>query len=1285
MAPRKRTGAAAGAASKKPPASQPSQPAKFGILHFFERQSQASSQNAKRQKADGPSQPPAPPPLIEEEPSEVSPEVTKTLAPKRVRFSPGMLIKQSQDDGGGEVVTWKISPVNDRLRMVTSRQMTGMALHPCSNNEHSSVESTKKWHSSLLGMSRCTASARNLDMCGTGPGGCDGVEDTQSPFRTPPSLSYRCSEQQLNGGVVSDGGPEQLGAGEHKKALLDLLDQVEDAIMEEELPADGENREQLINGDPKNISCSPIADSDQNVPSQKSLDAPPFDSFLVLEVSEKHKGDNLPCDRYPVKVLRLLNEHGGKEHAVHLCDEWFHSLISPGDTVSVIGEFTDQGICIIDHDKNLVIVHPELLISGTRVASSFHCPRRSVLDDRLKSNEYSTSALIGTLLHQVFQAGLLEDVPSTQFLEQQAKEVLLKNIESLYACGASESNTLKTLIEAVPKILNWYKCFMKVSKCNNVNFGQIEGQKTVGVVEVMDIEEMAWAPRYGLKGIIDASIRSRVSCNGSSYDRVMPLEFKTGKGTSGQTAVEHTAQVILYTLLMTERYLNKDIDLGLLYYLHTDQTLGIKVKRSDLIGLIMRRNELATEILKASISQSFPPMIQSPSTCNGCRHLVSCTIYHKAHGGNAATSGLGDLFDNLVNHLTVAHHTFLKHWDRLIDLEARVSQVKKKEIFQPHHSNTGSRHSSPSYFVLDVTNGHSIDSSGKSKRYIYTFLRQKLQPETADQPGEHVESVDFSLKCGDSVVLSTKSGRIAVANGYIRDLSRAHITVSLPRRLRLPGSNSLLEQGDLQCEVWRIDKDESVSSFATMRLNLVQLFAENPQNSHLRKLIVDLEAPRFDSGGLLSQDPALSYIQSLPNLNNDQQRSLHKILAAKDYALILGMPGTGKTYTMVHAVKSLLMRGESILLTSYTNSAIDNLLMKLKAEGVDFLRIGRHEAVHPDVKGHCLSTTDIQSVDAVKARMEQVQVVGVTCLGIYHPLLAHKKFDTCIMDEAGQITLPVSLGPLMLATKFVLVGDHYQLPPLVQSSEARENGMGVSLFWRLSEAHPQAISALRCQYRMSSGIMELSNSLIYGNRLSCGSLEIANAKLKLSGRGPVRLKLKEILNPDRAVVFANTDEVPAFEAKEHRTVNNPTEALIVSWITNELLKRGVAQDGVGIITPYNAQANLIQQHVDASVEVHTIDKYQGRDKECIIVSFVRSNGNSRASGSSLLGDWHRINVVLTRAKKKLIMVGSAATLSTIPLLRLMIEKVAERGGQLDLTNKDVQSIRELTSSRLNVQ
>ncbi|XP_066344355.1 DNA replication ATP-dependent helicase/nuclease JHS1-like [Miscanthus floridulus] len=962
MPPKRR--AAAAASSKKPQPSQPSQPAKFGIPHFFERQTQAS-QNAKRQKPDPPAPPPPPPPP-EEEPSEVSPEVTKTLAPKRVRFSPGMLIKQSQDDGAAEVVTWKLSPVNHRLGTAKSKQFLGMAPHPYSSEKNSSLEAMKKWHSSPLGLSRCTTSGRNSGVLGSALVGCDGVEDTQSPFRTPPSLSYGCNEQ-LSSGVTSEGDLEPLGAGQHKKALLDLLDQVEDAIMEEELPVDPGNKGgQTTNKDNTNNNCYSVADGDLTIPSKKTINAPLFNSFLVLEVSEKHKADDSSCDRYPVKILRLLNEHSGKECAVHLCDEWFHSIVGPGDTVNVIGEFSNQGKCIVDHDNNLVIVHPELLISGTRVASSFHCPRRSVLDDRLKSNEYSTSALTGTLLHQVFQAGLLKDAPSRQFLEQQAKEVLLKNIETLYACGDA--------------VLNANEAFA----------------------------------------------------------------------------------------------------------------------------------------------------------------------------------------------------------------------------------------------------------------------------EEEEDPARALAGVDVA-------------GVVAVA-------------VSLPRRLRIPDSNSLSEQQDLTREIWRIDKDEFSSSFAIMRLNLVQLFAQNPQNPQLRKLIVDLEAPRFDSGGLFSQDPALSYIRSLPNLNNDQQRSLHKILGAKDYALILGMPGTGKTYTMVHAVKSLLIRGESILLTSYTNSAIDTLLMKLKTEGVDFIRIGRPEAVHPDVRAHCLSTTEAQSVDAIKARMEQVQVVGVTCLGMYHPLLAHKKFDTCIMDEAGQITLPVSLGPLMLATKFVLVGDHYQLPPLVQSSEARENGMGISLFWRLSEAHPQAISALRCQYRMSSGIMELSNSLIYGNRLCCGSLEIANAKLKFSGRERVHLKLKEILNPDRAVIFANTDQIPALEAKEHRTVNNPTEAHIISWIIKELLRRGVAQDAIGIITPYNAQVNIIQQCTDGLVEVHTIDKYQGRDKECIIVSFMRSTANSRACGSSLLGDWHRINVLLTRAKKKFIMVGSRGTLSTIPLLRLLVDKVAEIGGLLDLTNKDVHSL-----------
>ncbi|XP_020085618.1 DNA replication ATP-dependent helicase/nuclease DNA2 isoform X2 [Ananas comosus] len=1310
MAPRKRSSSSSSSSSSsalRKANNQPSQPSKFGIQHFFERHSQAAASSSSstspapsiRDPNPNPNpplihlstaDPPPPPPTVatngEGTSSEISPEATKSAPPKRFRFSPGMLIKQSQDDGADEI-TWKISPVNERLCSLASKNQLGMArvladvsrpkgstFHPCSRKGNTSslngnikvcLSTPKTTSEDRPLMSSRKTSIQYSEVCESRGSNCDakndGTVDLKSPFRTPPSLSYITNE--LVNGVTCNGGANQLALRQHKKALLELLDQVEDAIMEEQVPSDPRHHGENGGNEDKIREVPDFAEISANTSSKKLSDAPPYDTFLVLEVSEKHRSGDSPCGRYPVKVLRLLNEQRGEERALYLYDEWFYSLIGAGDTVNVVGEFNDQGKCIVNHTKNLVIVHPEILISGTRVASSFSCPRRVVLDERLKATEHSISALIGTLLHQIFQAGLLKGTPSKLFLEEYAGKVLQKNIESLYACGGNEKDMHTTLFEAIPRISNWLTCFSTAedSKIATIDFGHCDGSKAVGITEVVDIEEMAWAPRYGLKGMIDASVCVKIkSDTGGSYERLMPLEFKTGKGTTGHSAMEHTAQVILYTLLMSEsRYSKKDIDSGLLYYLHTDQTMGIKVERSDLVGLIMRRNELATDILKASNTQSFPPMLQSPTMCKGCRHLNICTVYHKAQGGNSESSGLGDAFDSLVNHLSSADFSFLKHWDRLIDLEAKASQVGKKGFLRPRSLNGESTSTSLSSIILDGRNEVSVDASGKSDRYIYHFVRQKLHHEAndgVDSPGPGVNNLDCALRSGDCVVLSTESGHILIAQGVISDISCHHVSVSLPRPLRLPGGDPSLEMKDLEQVVWRIDKDEVASSYAIMRFNLIQLFAQRPQSSLLRQLIVDLEAPRFDTGGLFSQDPAISYVRSEKSLNDDQRRSIQKILTAKDYALILGMPGTGKTFTMVHAVKALLIRGASILITSYTNAAIDNLLIKLKSQGIDFVRIGRHGAVHQDVRSHCFSAMEAQSVDYIKQRMKHIQIVGVTCLGINHPLLAKKKFDICIMDEAGQTTLPVSLGPLMLASKFVLVGDHYQLPPLVQSTEAQESGMGISLFWRLSEAHPQAISALQCQYRMSAGIMELSNALIYGNRLRCGSSEIADAKLKYSSNEPVALWLKEIMDPDRSAVFVDTDQLPAPEEKERKAVSNPTEAYIVSQVTVELLKRGITGDEIGIITPYNSQANIIRQLIDTSVEVHTIDKYQGRDKDCVIVSFVRSSKNVKACTSSLLGDWHRINVVLTRAKKKLIMVGSSKTLSGIPLLRLLLEK-----------------------------
>ncbi|GAB2270734.1 DNA replication ATP-dependent helicase/nuclease jhs1 [Dionaea muscipula] len=208
--------------------------------------------------------------------------------------------------------------------------------------------------------------------------------------------------------------------------------------------------------------------------------------------------------------------------------------------------------------------------------------------------------------------------------------------------------------------------------------------------------------------------------------------------------------------------------------------------------------------------------------------------------------------------------------------------------------------------------------------------------------------------------------------------------------------------------------------------------------------------------------------------------------------------------------------------------------------------------------------------------------------------------------------------------------------------------------------------------------MDLANALIYGDRLQCGSTEVANAMLKFSTSLSIPSWLKQVLNAYKPVIFVNTDLLPAFEAKDYKAVNNPVEAYIICEVVNTLINNGIEKENVGIITPYNSQANLIRQAVNMeSMEVHTIDKYQGRDKDCILVSFVRSSQNPRNCSSSLLGDWHRINVALTRAKKKLIMVGSCRTLSKVPLLKLLIQKVEQQSGILPLSRSDINHKMEL--------
>ena len=362
-------------------------------------------------------------------------------------------------------------------------------------------------------------------------------------------------------------------------------------------------------------------------------------------------------------------------------------------------------------------------------------------------------------------------------------------------------------------------------------------------------------------------------------------------------------------------------------------------------------------------------------------------------------------------------------------------------------------------------------------------------------------------------------------------------------------------------------------------------------------------------------------------------------------------------------------------MTSYTHNAVDTVLLKLHKLGVPFLRLGNRRCVEAELRDHVIGEDDESIVSATQftERIREHKVVGATCLGMRGALAESMTFDWCIVDEASQITVPGVLGPLMHARKFVLIGDHNQLPPLVRSQDARKLGLEDSLFQILHTAHPQAVVELRVQYRMASDIQDVANTLVYSSKLVCGSKKAAARTLFVlepSDLGDLPAAQRAVLSR-RCVAFVDTATFPTpqrvAEERETDAIYNTFEANTVADMVECLVMNGFQMDRVGVITPYKRQIVAINAAIEAKLqtlpstvasvvvtkckellEVSTVDKYQGKDKECIIVSLVRSNSDGVVG--DLLNDYRRLNVAFTRAKSKLVVVGNSRTLSTNPFL-----------------------------------
>uniref|UniRef100_A0A8C3C527 DNA replication ATP-dependent helicase/nuclease n=1 Tax=Cairina moschata TaxID=8855 RepID=A0A8C3C527_CAIMO len=949
--------------------------------------------------------------------------------------------------------------------------------------------------------------------------------------------------------------------------------------------------------------------------------------YRVLEVSVKQSNRNDSEKHLTVTSSQSLQD-------TELCilrNGWESVPVVPGDIVHLEGDCT-SGMWIIDEQSGYLILYPDLLLSGTTISSSIRCVRRAVLSEKFRgSDSGSRQMLVGTILHEIFQQSVTNNL-SPEKVKELANKIVYgqKYLREMYHLNLKQAEVMQEIEEYLPSFFKWTEDFMH----NPVNQNKMQlklssGDKTgdfsskIEIVEILDIEENIWSPRFGLKGKIDVTAKVKIHRQSGVQSKIMPLELKSGKESN---SIEHRSQVILYTMLNLERRL--DPEAGFLLYLKTGTMYPVSGTRMDKRELMKLRNQVAFYLMHSTYKSAvgrqsqlaaLPPVIDDSQACKYCSQMHNCFLYSRAVEEETASvsfpPAMVSIIEKETRHLKPSHLKYFSLWYLMLTLEMQTGESRKgyKNIWMiPSLEREKAGDCVGNMIRIDQVQEIS------EGQYLHSFQRKN-----GTIPGAN-------LLAGDRVVVSgEENGLLGLATGYVREISATKVSCLLGRNLsKLPKDTT-----------FRLDHEEGAFGTGVPFENLSKLMEDSPVSEKLRNLIIDFDKPRFIQhlSSVLPAEAKETVANILKGLNKPQKQAMKQVLLSKDYTLIVGMPGTGKTTTICALVRILSACGFSVLLTSFTHTAVDNILLKLAKFKVGFLRLGRAQKVHPDIRKFteeeiCRSKS-INSVTDLEELYNSQPVVATACMGVNHPIFARRQFDFCIVDEASQISQPICLGPLFCSKRFVLVGDHQQLPPLVQNSEARDLGMSESLFKRL-EQNQNAVVQLTVQYRMNSKIMSLSNMLVYEGKLECGSEKVSNAtvnlpnlkKLKLELADASKTWLKEVLEPDKPVCFLNTE------------------------------KAGCKPSDIGVISPYRHQLKIITDLMarlkENRVEVNTIDKYQGRDKSIIIVSFVRNSYEENLG--TLLKDWRRLNVAITRAKHKLVMVGCIPSLRRYPPLEKLL-------------------------------
>ena len=487
------------------------------------------------------------------------------------------------------------------------------------------------------------------------------------------------------------------------------------------------------------------------------------------------------------------------------------------------------------------------------------------------------------------------------------------------------------------------------------------------------------------------------------------------------------------------------------------------------------------------------------------------------------------------------------------------------------------------------------------------------------------KKINTDIKKGDKCVVTITNTDIKNINCKIKEIDSNSITIQAKEKIPNFSKNNLA----------RIDLIINETTFSRWERNLIHL---NEKGKKALKFKLGRIAPET-----YELNKNISFINK--ELDDYQKEAVKHAVSGRDFFLIHGPFGTGKTTTIVELILQEIKLGHNILVTAESNVAINNILEKLENHEINKTRIGdlnkiprhlKNHTINHKLKNHPLYAEDMdyeERLEIEKEILRSSHVVLATNSTVARRSLENIGFDIAIIDEASQATVPSVLIPINKAEKFILIGDHKQLPPVILNNDCVH--LKKSLFEELIEKYPQQSQELLIQYRMNEILMEYPNKKFYENKLIC-SEKSKNYFLNIS--------VLERYDSSSPLIFIDTSE---HEDSEESKLNssdsyiNNFEAEIALKIAQMYLEKDIKPKNIGIIATYADQVRLIGNKT--KLDVKSADGFQGGERDIIIVSLVRSNEEGKIG---FLKDLKRLNVLLTRAKKKLIIIGNRKTLES---------------------------------------